>query len=104
MSGLDDLFPTLESATRGRSNLMRPMASKVSKPERADKVGIPLNLAPLREEQDKPKVVSRKPQVKHTAASVVVDGLRLSHGARLSGDELEAHEAAVELSRHKWDD
>ena len=104
MPDLDDLFPTLSNGSRCRSNLMAPMVSRVNKPERADRVGVPLNLHPLREEQDKPKRVSRKPQVKHRAASVTVDGIRLSPGARLTGDDLEAHLAAVELTRHKWDD
>ncbi|HIF79506.1 MAG TPA: hypothetical protein EYQ05_02845 [Gammaproteobacteria bacterium] len=104
MSDLDDLFPTLSADSRSRSNLMAPMVSRENRPERIDKIGIPLNLAPLREEQDKPKVVSRKPRVKHTASTTVVDGVRLSVGARLTGDDLRAHEAAVELSRHKWEE
>jgi hypothetical protein len=105
MSDLDDLFPTLSSGTRSRSNLMARMVSRVNKPERADKVGVPLNLHPLRpDDLVRTKVLSRKPEVKHKAASVTVDGIRLSTGARLSGDDLKAQEAAVELSREKWDD
>ena len=105
MSDLDDLFPTLQSTHRGRSNLLAPMVSKVNKTERADRVGIPLNLHPLRTNDDvRVKVVRKKAEVKHTASTVVVDGIRLSSGARLSGDELLAHEAAIEASRHKWDD
>jgi len=104
---LNDLMPSLAPVTtRGRSNVMKDMVSPRNRVTDRDRVGVPLDLAPLRlsePEGRRPKAPKPKPKpkVRKRALTVTRDGIVMTRTARKTPEEQLAHEAAMWLSRYQ---
>jgi len=104
---LNDLMPSLAPVTtRGRSNVMKDMDSRCDRVTDRDRVGVPLDLAPLRlsepeAQAQKPPKPKPKPKVRKRARTVNRDGIVMTRSARKTPEEQLAHEAAMWLAEHK---
>jgi len=100
MADIDQLFPTLEPAERCRSNLMAPMESRTNRTYRGDRVGVPLDLPPLRVSEQPRRRCKPKPKRKVVKAGVTVDGVLLTLTAAAAAERTLAEQVEHDAKRH----